>query len=303
MRFGGLKDMSTYEYGFPVRNVAARYAEAIFHRNYNDVDVYIEDTADGYKKMFSIMLGRALSDQRISIDRVFPLGGRSEVIAAANEEASVGSADSIFIVDGDLYLLAGEVEPPPDNVCVLPTYCIENLLVDESAILQIMFEESPDLSLEKIQELYDYVNWREQSTSGLNLLFHWFAVSHHLQSGLPTVSRAHKSVCKNQAGDVDDDKVNLIAVEIEGALRERFGDSVVDEAWAKISSAVDTRICFISKYVSAKDFTLPLLICRMRNVTGSKASNLNLKLRLSGLCSVDGLEEISSRVRLIQAGR
>ncbi|NIJ67652.1 DUF4435 domain-containing protein [Xanthomonas sp. 60] len=294
--------MSTHDYGFPTRNVAARYAEAIFHRNYNDVDVYIEDTADGYRKIFSTMLGRALSDQRVSIDRVFPLGGRSEVIAAANKEASAGSADSIFIVDGDLYLLTGE-EPPPDNVCVLPVYCIENFLIDEPAILQIMFEESPELSLEEIQDLYGYVNWRNESTSGLALLFHWFAVSHLLQSGLPTVSRAYKSVCKNQAGDVDYDKVNSIAYEIEGALRQRFGDTIVDEAWAKISSSVETRICFISKYVSAKDFTLPLLICRMRNVTGSKSSNLNIKVRLSGLCSVDGLRAISDRVRSIQAER
>lgn len=281
--------------GLPVRGIAARFAEAVFHRDYNDVDVYVEDTAEGYRKIFSNLLGRSFGGGGLALERVFPLGGRSEVVAAAREDAGQPGSKSIFIVDGDLYLLAGEMDVLPANVMVLPSYCIENLLADKYAIYRLMFEEASEMSFSQIESDFGYSGWYEASIGPLTELFLWFAVSHKLGSGIPTVSRSHGSICLNGRGDVDPGKSAAIVSEIRQDLLARYGDSAVQDCLQLVNRSVDRSACFMSRYVSAKDFTLPLLICRMRTVTKSKATSTSIKIRLSLICSVDSLAPIAQR--------
>ncbi|MBH8765645.1 hypothetical protein I5J57_24485 [Pseudomonas aeruginosa] len=90
------------------RSPAARVAMAAFFTQYNDLDVYIEDTAEGYTKIFANVLSRAMS-ANISLDRVFPLGERRRVIDAARRELESNvERRAVYIVDGDLYLMCGE---------------------------------------------------------------------------------------------------------------------------------------------------------------------------------------------------
>jgi hypothetical protein len=102
------------------RSEAARFAASVFFEDFNDVDVYVEDTAEGFSKIYGILLGRLLAD-RLTISRVFPLGGRTSVIAAAQREYT-SQRKSVFIIDGDLYLLCGEREALPLNVIKIDLY-------------------------------------------------------------------------------------------------------------------------------------------------------------------------------------
>lgn len=42
------------------RRLAAKSASSLFYEEYNDVDIYIEDTAEGYRKIFKELLNKAL---------------------------------------------------------------------------------------------------------------------------------------------------------------------------------------------------------------------------------------------------
>ncbi len=278
------------------RSLAARYASAVFFEQYNDFDVYIEDTADGYPKIFSNILSRSMS-RNIALERVFPLGDRDQVIEAAKLELAANpERRSVYIIDGDLYLLCGEFDKLPSNVISLPRYCIENFLIDEETILSIMDEEHCQLGIEELKRQLNYTDWIEKSRAALTEMFKIFAVSHKLRSGIQTVSRGHKSICANALGDIDQRKADAICEEILGALNEAFDSSAINSAAQEVNSNQNNNSCFLLNYVSAKDYTLPLLTTRIRSITNSKASNINIKIRLSKSCDTSPMREVVIKI-------
>ena len=279
-----------------IRRSSGKFAASVFYEGYNDFDVYIEDTAEGYPKIFSFMLSRLLPTT-VTLEKVFPLGDRNQVVEAARRETEQKShRSSVYIIDGDLYLLAGETTQLPPNVIVLPRYCIENFLIDEQAFLQIMNEESAGLNLDKIKETFDFEGWVGRSRPVLRNLFEVFAVSHKLKSGIATTSRGYKSICKGETGEVDADKVAIIMQEIESELVRRYGVDDVESAYEYVRKNINCDSCFLKTYVSGKDFLLPLLFVRMRFITSSKTANLFIKIRMSRWCSLEPLNDFGRQV-------
>ncbi|HBO3578061.1 TPA: DUF4435 domain-containing protein [Pseudomonas aeruginosa] len=274
----------------------AKYAASVFYEGYNDFDVYIEDTAEGYPKIFSFMLSRLLP-ATVSIERVFPLGDRGRVVSAAQREAAGGgSRSSAYIIDGDLYLLSGETAEIPSNVIVLPRYCIENFLIDENAFLQIMNEESAGLDLAALKNAFDFDGWVERSGPHLRDLFETFAVSHRLQSGIPTTSRGHSAICQGNSGEVDAAKVADIVQSISNQLNQNYGAQQVADIYEHVRQRINYDTCFLRTYVSGKDFLLPLLMVRMKRITSSKTANLFIKIRMARWCSLDPLGDFGSKL-------
>jgi hypothetical protein len=275
------------------RGTAAKYATAVFHRQQNDFDVYIEDTAPGYDKIFSTLLSRAISS-RISLTRVFPLGGRDKVIEAAKRDISSGNKGrgSVFIVDGDLYLLCGEKENLPENVVVLSRYCIENFLLDEDAFVSIVDEEETESDEEALRLKMDFSGWVKRSRASLEELFRIFATAQKLQSGIPTLSRGSKSICGTHDGELDAQKANAIYKEIYDSLSKEYGVVVVEAILNSIQNNVDATKCFVSTYVSGKDFVLPFALQKIRSITKTKSQNISIKLRLSKKCNVSPLQAV-----------
>lgn len=284
-----------------VRSPAAQYASAVFHRDYNDFDIYIEDTAEGYRKIFSNLLKRVLALDNIALDRVYPLAGRLNVITAAKtalrQQGEGQRRRAVFIVDGDLYLLTGEANGMLENVITLPRYCIENFLLDFDSWVELMDEECPEKSREKIESEADLLSWLEQSLPPLRDLFLIFAVNHYLGTGIQTVSMGYSCVCKNHRGEIDVEKVNNIVSEIREKLVGIKGRDEVERAFSLLFEKIDEDLCFLKTYVSAKDFSLPLLICRFRSITKSRASNINIKLRLSKTVDIAPLQGLVNKIK------
>lgn len=277
------------------RSHAAKHAAPIFFHNYNDFDVYVEDTAIGYAKIFANLLSRAI-DKNVTLERVFPLGGRLEVISEARKTISKAPPrKSIFIVDGDLFLLTGEIEQLPPNVITLPRYCIENFLFDEEALISIIDEETHDISNAEIKQRLDYSGWLSRSLEPLKSLFTIYAICQKLDSGIKTVSCGHSKICLNNDGDIDHEKVKNAIDEIKETLVEIFGIEKFQETEKSIIEKIDYGLCFISTYVSAKDYSLPLLLIRLRKISGTKSSNINLKLRFSKKCDISPLKEVGKK--------
>jgi Protein of unknown function (DUF4435) len=276
------------------RGEPAKYAASVFYQLYNDFDIYVEDTAEGYVKIFANLLGRAINSN-VTLDRVFPLGPRSVVISAARVNLeSATSRKAVFLVDGDLHLLSGETEELPNNTIVLPRYCIENFLYDEQALISVLDEEAPNLSVEKIREKFDYSGWLQRSSNPLRKLFIVFATAKHLKSSLKTVGHSYSKFCANNFGEIDCAKASTFAELLFAELVSVHGELAVTEARSTVLARINGDLCFISTYVSAKDFSLPLLVIRMKSISGTKTSNINLKMRFSKVCSVESLSSVES---------
>ncbi len=279
------------------RSAAAKFAASVFYEGFNDFDVYIEDTAKGYAKIFATILSRAMSDN-VSLEKVFPLGARGNVVSAARARLTSSNArGAVYIVDGDLYLLAGERELLPPNVVILPRYCIENFLVDESTFISIMNEEHCSLSVEELARRFDYSGWLERSKESLVPLFRVFGAAHHLGAGVSTVARGYDSVYKGENGELNREKARKIELEVREYLIENYGLEEFERALEFVDEKVNRNNCFVSTYVSAKDFTLPLMIIRMRAITDCKANYISLKLRISNRCSVEPFSDVARQIR------
>ncbi|BBT67428.1 hypothetical protein WP8S18E04_28120 [Aeromonas caviae] len=280
-----------------IRSTAARLAVSKFYEDFNDIDVFIEDTALGYTKIFSILLSRTLS-KNISLEKVFPLGGRGRVIdAAKNALKAKANRSAIYIVDGDLYLLCGEPDKLPDNVISLNKYCIENYLLDNDAISQVFYEETAEKSLEQINNEISLDRWIKDNVTALKKLFIWFAVSHKLKSGIPTVSIGYAKVCEQ--GNISLAKVDAICENINIQLMTQHDEYIITKTYNEVSDSINNDVCFVKHYVSAKDFLLPLFFIKARTITGSKATNLSLKLRLAGLCDTADISKLINTISII----
>jgi hypothetical protein len=278
------------------RSSAAKYASPVFFENYNDFDVYVEDTATGYTKIFANLLSRAI-DENVALERVFPLGARDQVISAAGDSLiTTKNRKSIFIIDGDLYLLLGEREKLPENVICLPRYCIENFLFDEDALISLIDEENHNLSQARIRELLDYQGWINRSREPLKRLFIAYAVSQKLSTGIKTVSCGYSGICLNSAGEIDSNKVDENIDVIKTEIVCRFGLVQYIDAERTIVENIKNDVCFLETYVSAKDFSLPLLILRIKKISSTKPPTLNLKLRLSMKSNISPLKSVGARI-------
>ena len=278
------------------RSKNALRATSVFYQGFNDVDVYIEDTAVGYKKLFLVLLQRLL-EGTVAISQIFPLGGRVEVVAEACKFKARGGRPSIFIVDGDLFLLAGERYHIPDNLIVLPRYCIENIIFDKNAIVDFLDDEDCNLRHDELDNLLEFDRWKQEMEDCFRELFILFAIAHHLGLGIKSVSIGYQEfITKDGLQNVDKSRVDLFVAQYISDIVGKVGEVKYLQTRSLIEKNIVEDKCFVSTYVSAKDFLLPLLIFRMRKIVKIRSDNLNIKMRLAKRCAIDDLKSIKDRI-------
>ena len=134
----------------------------------NDLNVFVEDaTAENIYKVFF----RRLLPSNVRISKVFQCAGRSGVIAAAVDAKFNHLKHTIFLIDGDLFLLCGEKYFIPPNVFKLDMYCIENGLISLNSAENLAYECEPDHSLETVQFNLGLEEWFNDTIKILTPLF------------------------------------------------------------------------------------------------------------------------------------
>ncbi len=98
---------------------------------YNDIDIYVEDIT--YVGVYERLINRALAG-RAKVTKVIPLGPRDIVISAARDDDGVGGRPRLYIVDGDLDLIASIRQRSHKNLHRLRVYSVENLLFEQNAL-------------------------------------------------------------------------------------------------------------------------------------------------------------------------
>lgn len=274
-------------YDSPVRSTSANSAKSVLYEDFNDIDIYIEDTAEGYEKIFHEIMSRVFKGKYL-ISKVFPLGDRGQVIATCKSHSS--DRPSLYIIDGDLYCLCGErTDTNIPGLYTLPFYCIENLLINQEAIHETLNEECVHLLRDDAIAKFSYDLWVNNSCKLLLDLFIEYAISFSLNPTEPTVSIKVSSYLNDNSGYVDEVKINTKIDELMTKTIAKVGlDNYRNQKDIILSRLKETLHDNIA-YISGKDYLLPLIFMRMRKISNSTFENIKLKMRLSTRCNIDAI--------------
>lgn len=139
----------------------ARKAYARLYRPYNDIDVYVEDRT--YAGVYERYINRVLAG-RAQVTRVIPLGPRGVVEAAAEADTADDSRPRLYIVDGDLDVIAYRRQKSINRLHRLNVYSVENLFSAPAAMEDYALLACPALTSDQclsqvaINALIDDVN-------------------------------------------------------------------------------------------------------------------------------------------------
>ena len=273
------------------RGMSAKSASSIFYEEYNDVDIFIEDTAIGYRKIFKELLNKALGS-KFKIDQVFPIGSRKEVIDDCRLNQSSSGRKKVYIVDGDLHILNDESTEPLKGLFVLPRYCVENYLFSEDAITQTAYEEEGDMEILDIKQGLQFDNWLSENENLLLELFIIYAICFKHIPSEQTVGFKVSKLCSSNSGIVCPVKINERKEALKVKLINYFGEERLNIEIDLIKERIKEKDKKVLRYVSGKDYLLPLLITKLQSFLKFPSNSTAIKIRLAMKSDVNELLEI-----------
>lgn len=276
----------------PERSETAKSARSVFFQEINDIDIYIEDTDVGYTKLFAIICAR-IFENMYDVRKVFPLGNREAVIRRHRAHIANGRP-SVYIIDHDLYMLAGDGVESSQGLFKLPFYCIENILCDSKAIVEFLDHEESVRKKHEIRERFNYVEWEDLNLDVLFELFCEYALSFKLNPSFPTVSFKVKDILSSNTGDVCHIKIRNRIDEVKRNTIECVGLSTYEEAKTEALEIFEQSGFDKIDVISGKDYLFPLLKLRAKLAVDTKVSNINFKQRLARLCDISKLEGVKN---------
>ena len=277
------------------RKVAAKSASSLFFEEYNDIDIFIEDTADGYRKIFKELLNKALGI-KFNIEQVFPLGNRDEVISECAKNQISNGRKRVYIIDGDLHLLNGTTLNNLNGLFTLPRYCVENYLFCEKAICEIADEEEGEIDMKDIQGSLNFFNWLKENENSLLNLFIIYAICFKYIPQIQTVGHKVSKLCVSNTGIVCSTKIEKKIMELKSQLIIFFGEERLNTEIDIIKERIKEKDKKLLIYVSGKDYLLPLLITRLQSFLRFPPNSISVRMRLAKKSNVDELKEIENYI-------
>jgi hypothetical protein len=164
----------------------AKKAMSVFFVKWNDIDIYVEDTAKSTKSLYVALINNALNG-KCKVTEIFPLGDRKSVIDACRADQLPGGRPRIYLIDGDLDLIAGVRPPSLTRLFAHHVYALENYLFCKDALTQLLHEENSKLSLEEVEQTIDFSSFFKDAAV-LQELFIVFGLTRIFDPSLPTIS-------------------------------------------------------------------------------------------------------------------
>jgi hypothetical protein len=269
----------------------ALVAKPVFYREWNDIDIYIEDTGALSKKIVREIVSRCLAG-KFRVSEVFPLGGKRAVVEACSDGGTEESFPKVFIIDGDLDLMLKRSLPALKGLYALPVYCIENLLIDPKAIVEFMYEEDVRSNRDELEKTLAFEEWL-LDLGGLLGLFVMYSMVHERNANIETVQyKVHRLLSSDgetlDMSAIENRKIGLMAELAMNFPKEDWNT----RAYQMEKSLVERGINNIRIVVSGKDYLLPLLILRLRRLIRGRWSNESLVIRLAMKCATDALKPL-----------
>lgn len=269
-----------------VYSAEAEPARAYLLRNYNDLDVYVEDAA--CKNMYVRLVNRALEPHGKRISHVFPLHGRGNLLAGCMADQAVRARRRIYLMDADQDLILGRPAPRLNHFYRLSVYCAENLLLSEHAAVTIATECDTNKPWHQMALDLGFRSLIERSVSMLSPLFVVYAIVYDLGLTIETVDFAIQRLFA-RPNDPLSLSPRLIRERIKSVIRQiRSQVSSADYRRARSAAIAGLRAgTDASVFISGKGYLLPLVHIHLRNVAGLRDSQDGLKVRLAMICELD----------------
>lgn len=257
----------------------------LFQR-FNSINVYVED--EKCSNVYINLLNRILLPDK-SIRKVFSLGGKKAVLAAAVDPKYQSSAPRLFIVDGDFDHLLG-VEPPHEpNILRLGCYCLENVLYCEKAALEIALESSTDLTREAAKKALKFKAWRRKVVLSLFPLFVRYALSEELQTGCTTAGASVHVFLEGKGSKktISKSKITKRLRELEVEILKHITRTEMMARESAMRKKIGISSSNLAANISGKNYLIPLLYLRLREVTEYRDAPGALTVRLSKYADID----------------
>lgn len=175
----------------PTRSVVGMAALDVFYQEFNDVAFYVEDADQ--ENLYHTILSKHFPDVRIS--RIFPLGGKSNVLAHARDKSNkLSSTKRVYILDKDFDDLLKK-KARLKNTFYLDRFCIENHLIDLDAIVELVVESTPKTKRTEIEARLQLVDFERNLNEQLRPLFALFFCSQLFELGLRNCSAKPEEYC------------------------------------------------------------------------------------------------------------
>jgi hypothetical protein len=267
-----------------------KHAKALFYSNFNDIDIYVEDTAIGVKKLYKEIYTRVFAGT-CRIETVFPLGDKPTVIQECVKNQNEGGRPRIYIVDGDLDLLTDSNPKELKRFYVLKRYSIENYLVDETAIIEILDEEDIEKCADDIKLDLDFSQWEKENEELLFELFVIYAIAKKIRPDLPTISYKVENLVSSNQGLVDREKITKRIELVIKELLYYLSEDELKEQKQIIHDRVNLSGRKKLHFVSGKDFLFPLIFVKMKLINKFRPDKKVIQQRLAKKCDITELKD------------
>lgn len=261
-------------------------AYSFLYRPYNDIDIYIEDTLS--RRMYEILINKILNG-KAKVNRIFQIGGKPAVISKCREIQSDKSRRRLYLIDGDLDLLAGLKPPKLKYLYQLKVYCIENIIISVNSILEAATDIDTNSKLSIIKNKLKIELFLNETISRLIPLFKIYAISHYLGSRETTVSYKVHRLCierklksRRTSKYISSNKVNNRIDNIRTVLKANFSNSEIKRATNKVSREVAK--INMNGIISGKDYLLPLIYHKLQQKIKIKEDIEQLKVKMATYC-------------------
>lgn len=226
-----------------------------FFKRGNDIDIFVEDISKESRVMYEQIFAKIFAG-KYSVNRVYPLGCRSQVILRCKENKNL-RRPRVYIVDGDLFLLTDPNEQLPYGLYRLKKYCIENYLLDADSVINYIDNQLPGLSRKQIVSKVDANKIIDHSGKLFFELFIWYGVARLLGSTLPLTSYGIWHL--NASGIVRKKDVLSRIKMIYNDLKTYHNKEVILDAKSKIMANFVELNAKQIDIISAKDILFPYI--------------------------------------------
>lgn len=277
------------------RSDSAKYAKAKFYETFNDIDVFVEDTASESRKVYVEILSRVLG-KNVLISQVFPIGSKPTVVKRCKADQGARAKPAVYIVDGDYDCVEGQAEEVP-RLYRLKRYCIENYLIDPSAVIDVMSDDSLDDDVIAIASKLQLEQWLDRLAPSLSSIVVAQMASNKKQCDMPTVRIELSRVQGEFRDHIDPAKSSALVGEYREALDARWGTGTFDQLTASFRSTLalaDDQIFL--RHMSGKALLMPLLRSRLKRRLGVEVDYPRFRVRLARRCNVSDLSDLSAKV-------
>lgn len=271
-----------------------------FYFNLQDINIYVEDTAKGSEAIYKALISNLFPDRKVR--SIISLGGRKEVIETC--KAKKNTLKELYIIDGDLNLLY-EPALKIKGLFNSNVYCIENYMVDETALSTILEETlvlEPNVAKANLQWCYFLSSMKDAFLEA----FIVYAVSHSLQCSEKTIKRfdpatwidhsVKKGEYKSPKQEIIDRSIN----ELKDRLIADYGLEIFQEKINKINELIGSMDDEdIINFISGKNYLLPF-VCNYLGSKGVPAGTIpleSLKYRLIKVSEHKELIKLKSAIR------